>query len=1116
MLVGLGNMFVLTWWIGPHAYGTFVTAVGLTTFFASLTRFGVDTYLVRCETPPDSKQYNVAFTLVGANSVALLLVGLAIIPLLRHWYAESEFVAPYVVLLLSVPLTGMAGLPTAKLERELKFGMLAGIELGAQFGAFLVALALAWRGFGLWAPVMGLFAWQSIALVGACGAARFSPRLQFDFDHARTMLVFGFGFSASVRMWQLRTLINPLLVGRFAGPEGVAFVAFALRVVEALGFVRTAAGRLAIAALARLQHEREQFRQVLERAQLVQVITLGPLLCGFALCGPWVVPRLLGPRWLPSLQVYPLIAAGVLVNSIFNLQASALFVIGRHWAVMWGYTTHVVLLGAATFALLPQMGIAGYGWAEIVACAGYIFIGLALSNAVPLSYRKLLPWVVVFLVLLGVLSVRGRWIWCLVPIGAVTILGLQTADRFFGRSPAGALGRRVLTLLLKVRWRGWEYVRGLSEYKVRTSVYRLRTGMATILCFVRRKLEVGPGSLPRRLNLTPLEGSGGTAEDSLCPRHLSVNGCHKLKTFHFTPLDIPRIVAAVPELLKDKVVEEADRVMQLRFCFRGRERVLADPTNWSESLEDTSWAWDLNRHAWFLRLGTAYYYTGRERYLQKLAEEWERWIEMNPPGRGFNWRYPFEVGARLQNWMWAYFLVSHADGGGDACAVGARRRLTPFQPRIRKKFLKGIREHAEYLDAHLEHHWPNNHLLLESKALCEFGMLFPLMDESGRFLRRGRALLEREVMRQVLPDGGHSELCSMYHRVVAGELGELVLLARRQGQPFSHEVEERVASMAAFSQAMQRNDGSWALLGDSAAEDTCLRFDFVRPEYSDLNYWVAQADLQSLDLPGRGMVSSTHQHSPLRLDILPEAGYAFIKGHDAKRELHLTFDFGAFSRNPSPNHGHCDALSFELYAGGRPLIVDPGAYLPWKDGGRWARHFRSTAAHNTLRIDGQEQSDLSEYSDVKRTALARLIAHGVTGSQAKVSGECVPHWCESIKHRREVCVSKELVTIRDFVLGEGKHLLEWTFQFAPEVEVLVEDESVLLGRVESVPGLRLRTSARVAPRVTIGRGEAESLWGWVARSSAAAEPAYAARYSLNVELPFEIKFVIDLAPAGSA
>jgi hypothetical protein len=67
------------------------------------------------------------------------------------------------------------------------------------------------------------------------------------------MLAFGVGYTASQRTWQLRALVNPLIVGRFVGAEGVAFVGLAIRIAEGLGFLRTAASRLAVASLARLR-----------------------------------------------------------------------------------------------------------------------------------------------------------------------------------------------------------------------------------------------------------------------------------------------------------------------------------------------------------------------------------------------------------------------------------------------------------------------------------------------------------------------------------------------------------------------------------------------------------------------------------------------------------------------------------------------------------------------------------------------------------------------------------------------------------------------------------------------------------------------------------------------
>jgi O-antigen/teichoic acid export membrane protein len=206
--------------------------------------------------------------------------------------------------------------------------------------------------------------------------------------------------------------VNPLLVGRFAGAEGVAFVALSIRIAEALGAVRLAAGRLAVAALSRLQSKPDAFRTALQRSLELQVIVLGPLLCGFALLGPLVLRHVIGTRWTPSLLVYPFVAAGVLVNSVFNLQASALFVVGRYWTVLSSYSIHVALLGCGTLLLVPRFGIVGYGWAELLACAAYVLIYVHTSRIAVLSYRNLLPWITIFLSLLFVPSLgRGRAMW---------------------------------------------------------------------------------------------------------------------------------------------------------------------------------------------------------------------------------------------------------------------------------------------------------------------------------------------------------------------------------------------------------------------------------------------------------------------------------------------------------------------------------------------------------------------------------------------------------------------------------------------------------------------------------------------------------------------------------
>src|SRR5581483_5009906 len=690
VLISIGNMFVLTWWIGPRAYGVFVTAIGLTTFLVGLTRNGIDTYLVRRVEKPDRSLYDVASTLILAFSVALLAFGVAAVPLLRRWYGNSEFVGPYLALLVTSPLVGLAGPATAKLDRELKFTLVAQIELSGQFLALIVSLLLAWRGFGVWAPVAGQLAWQISGTIAALAAAGFVPRLRFDRAVSREMLTFGAGYTASIRTWQLRTLVNPLLVGRLVGAEGVAYVGFAIRVAEGLGFIRVAAARLAIAGLAALQKDRKQIRAALESAQTIQVIVLGPLLCAFALTSPYVVPALLGARWTPSLQVFPFVALGVLVNSIFNLQASALFVIGKQWLVLKAFALHAGLLVVSTVLLVPLLGIVGYGWADLIACGGYLFLQDGISRTIGISYRKLLPWAVAFAAPLFAPLLRPRWsVTLLLPFLAAVAIWQWGRIRYRIGSGEGQIGREiarqmrhVLTFVLKARQRGPTYVLAVATYVLRSFAY-----------------SVGMAVLPRikRILKTRTRDANG--------RQLQPS------RFHFLAEEIPRITDSVPDSLKERTLAEATHILDDCFTFRGITHRFPGAINWRTRPQgNRSWEWDLNRHRYFLTLGTAYYYSGREQCLDKLIELWDEWIAANPVAASPAWGEPFEVATRLRNWIFAFCLLERS---GKASQV----RLDSL--------VHAICTHAHFLYSHLEYHWPNNHLLLEAKALYEAALVFP-------------------------------------------------------------------------------------------------------------------------------------------------------------------------------------------------------------------------------------------------------------------------------------------------------------------------------------------------------------------------------------------------------
>ena len=85
----------------------------------------------------------------------------------------------------------------------------------------------------------------------------------------------------------------------------------------------------------------------------------------------------------------------------------------------------------------------------------------------------------------------------------------------------------------------------------------------------------------------------------------------------------------------------------------------------------------------------------------------------------------------------------------------------------------------------------------------------------------------------------------------------------------------------------------------------------------------------------------------------PDGGFFVLRAGGT----HAVVRCGDTGRYGRGGHSHNDQLSFELFAGGRPLVADPGTYLYTADPA--ARNlFRSTAYHATLRIARTEQNEL--------------------------------------------------------------------------------------------------------------------------------------------------------------
>lgn len=382
--LSLAGVLLITRVIGPEKYGAYAAALGIYQYIQNLGQVGIGVYLVRAH-EITKRDLHVATTLLVLASVLLLIITESSLNLIGAWVQVEGFKPLLAVLGFALIFQTIAVGATAQLERALDFRRIAIIEMSGQFLYYVIATPLVFLHFDAWSLVIGYCAQQIFLCIAAHMAADYVPRLAWDSHRMRRMIDYTIGFSLAGWGWQLRGLVNPLIVGHFLGAEAVGQVGLSIRLLEMLSFVKTITWRLSIAALAKVQHDPQKLISAVTHGMQMQMLALGPILLGFGWFGRILLPLVFGPRWAPVMDLYPFLALSYLSNAQFNTHSSVLYVLRKNMDVALFHVAHVVLFAVTAWFAVKNIGVLGYGWAEVAALASYLVIHILTTRVAGLS-----------------------------------------------------------------------------------------------------------------------------------------------------------------------------------------------------------------------------------------------------------------------------------------------------------------------------------------------------------------------------------------------------------------------------------------------------------------------------------------------------------------------------------------------------------------------------------------------------------------------------------------------------------------------------------------------------------------------------------------------------------
>jgi len=544
---------------------------------------------------------------------------------------------------------------------------------------------------------------------------------------------------------------------------------------------------------------------------------------------------------------------------------------------------------------------------------------------------------------------------------------------------------------------------------------------------------------------------------------------------------------------------------------RGKDIDYRDPGR----IGDVKRIWEKNRHHHLTVMALVYWLTGDERFSKETVTQLSSWLDQNPYPYGINWNQALEAGIRLIAWVWIERLLR-----------GSVHHQVFFGSH---RFWEAVYRHQQFIEKERSFgSSANNHLIGEMAGLLVAATAWSHLPAAGRWRRIAQQALEEEILRQTFPSGLSREQAFEYHLFVTELLLLSLLEGDRRGEPFSETYRHRLRRMIEVIPQLLDVGGNLPRYGDGDGGKALQ----LQPMASPRLNWLLQvgrtrlqARVPSALLPGaydqgklacwlltgetRSLAGEASEEVPIPGSVaFADAGiYVLAARRGTPDEIFVLADAGELGYLSTAAHGHADALSFTFSVGGVPIIVDPGTYTYYDPDPFWRAYFRGTAAHNTVVVDGKDQSQAAGPFLWTRKARAWVEEweNGEEGAHLLAAHDGYSPL--GVIHRRELTLSGRSLLIVDRLEGSGSHEIALRFHLAPGAALrYLGDQTWEITRFKRRVLLRLPASLQV--QVFYGQREG----GWFSPSFGEKEPSYTVEGRATLQLPVKMESTLEVVP----
>lgn len=364
----------------PEAFGIIGMATVFISFVQVFNDMGMNAALVqRKEELLTKLHYNTAFwTGIGWSALLYFLLYFFLAPFVASFYEEPQLVSIFRVISLTILISPVVSVQKAMLTKLFHFKELSIIGMATSIISGIIAVILAFYGFGVWALVFNVVAPVFLSVPLFFKTTSFFPSLTWKKEYFYDIFNFGIFTTGSSLLIKITSQVDYLIIGKMVGKGPLGIYTFAFILTEALrGQFVNIFSKVLYPVFSKKQDDNEGLKKYFIELVRIASLILIPLMFFFIFFTEEIVINLFGNKWIEAIPIIKIFCISVMFHTTFLSTTPLIRGSGKpktemHFQLVKALVFYLPLIFIGTY----YYGILGAAWGSLVAKILTMFLAL--------------------------------------------------------------------------------------------------------------------------------------------------------------------------------------------------------------------------------------------------------------------------------------------------------------------------------------------------------------------------------------------------------------------------------------------------------------------------------------------------------------------------------------------------------------------------------------------------------------------------------------------------------------------------------------------------------------------------------------------------------------------